>query len=82
METPGALLTPDTLSHHAASAATYQPAREFALQALKVHLNRMADAVTNSGVTLHHLTDANARLTSAATNKYDTITRLPGDLKL
>ena len=42
----------------------------------------MADATTNSGATLHQLTDANARLTSATTKKYDTITRLLGDLKL
>ena len=42
----------------------------------------MADATTNSGATLHQLTDTNARLTSATTKKYDTITRLLGDLKL
>ena len=39
MATPGALLTPDTLAHHAASAAAYQPAGEFSLQALDVHLS-------------------------------------------
>ena len=39
--TPGALLTPDTLAYHAASAAAYQPAGEFALQALDGHLDRM-----------------------------------------
>ena len=79
--TPGALLTPNTLAHYAASAAAYQPAREFALQVLDSHLNRMADAATNSGVTLHQLTDSNARPTSATTKQYNTITRLLGDLK-
>ena len=37
--TPGALLTPNTLAYHVASAAAYQPAREFALQALDGHLD-------------------------------------------
>ena len=80
--TPGALLTPDTLAHHTASAAAYQPAGEFALQALDIHLDQMSDAATNSGVTLHQLTNASARLTSATTKQYNTITRLLGDLKL
>ena len=80
--TLGALLTPDTLAHHAASAAAYQPAGEFALQVLDAHLNQMADAATNSGLTLHKLTNANARLSSATTKQYYTITILLGDLKL
>ena len=80
--TPGALLTPDTLAHHAASAAAYQPSGEFALQVLDGHLDQMADAATNSGLALHKLTNVNARLSSATTKQYDTITRLLGDLKL
>ena len=80
--TPDALLTPDTLAHNAASAAAYQPAGEFTLQALDGHLDRMADATTNCGLTLHQLTNANVRLTSATTKQYDAITRLLGDLKL
>ena len=75
-EKPGALITPNTLAHHAASAAAYQPDGEFSLQPINGHLDRMADAVTNSSVTLNQLTDANARLTSATTKQYDTITRL------
>ena len=80
--TPGGLLTPDTLAHHTALAAAYQPAREFDLQALNGHLDRMSNAATNSGVTLYQLNDANVRLTSATTKQYNTIARLLGDLKL
>ena len=39
-----------------------------ALQALDVHLDRVSDAVTNSRTTLSQLTDANARLASAASS--------------
>ena len=80
--TPAALITPDTLTHHAASSAAYQSAGEFSLQALDGHLDWMADAAANSSVTLYQPTDANARLTSAITKQYNTIKRLLGDLKL
>ena len=79
---PGALLTPNTLAHHADLAAAYQPAGEFTLQALDGHLGRMANATTNSGLTLYQPTDANARLTSTTNKQYNAITRLIGDLKL
>ena len=78
----GALLTPDTLAHHAASEAAYQPAREFALQALGGHLDRMANAAMNSVLTLHQLTNANTRLASTTTKQYDAITRLLSKIKL
>ena len=42
----------------------------------------MADAATNSGLTLHQLTNDNARLASATTKQYDAITKLLADLKL
>ena len=42
----------------------------------------MDDATTNSGATLHQITDANARLISTTTKQYDIITRLIRDLKL
>ena len=80
--TPSALLTPDTLAHHAGSAAAYQPAGEFALQVVDSHLDRMDDVATNSGLTLHQITDANTRLASATTKQYDAKTKLLADLKL
>ena len=80
--TLGSLITPDTLTHHSDSAAAYQPAGEFALQALEGHLNRMADAATNSGLTLHQLTDANARLSSTTTKQYNAIKKLLSEIKL
>ena len=81
-ETLGALLTPDTFAHHAALVAAYQPAGEFALQALHGHLDRMANAATNIGLTLHQITNTNARLASATTNQYDAITKLLSEIKL
>ena len=63
-ETLGALLTPDTLAFHSELATATTPAGDFALQALYGHLNRMADAATNSGLTIFPLTYANARLTA------------------
>ena len=80
--TPDALLTPDTLAHHADSLGAYQSAGEFALQALNGHHDWMADAATNSGLTLHHLTNANACLASATTNQYNAITKLLLEIKL
>ena len=79
---PGALLTPDTLAHHATLAVAYKPAGEFALQALDGHLDQMADAATNSGLTLYQLTNANARLTSTTTKQYEAIKKLLSELKL
>ena len=79
---PGALLTPDTLAHHAASADANKPAGEFALQALDGHLNWMADAAMNSDLTLQQLTNANAHITSNTTKKYDAIKKVLSELKL
>ena len=63
-ETPGALLTPDSLEFHAASATATTPAGDFALQALDGHLDRMAEATTNSGLMIFQINDANACLTA------------------
>ena len=67
---PGALLTPDTLEFHAASATTTTPAGDFALQAIDGHINRMANAATNSGLTLFKLSDTNACLTATTSKQY------------
>ena len=71
--TPGALLTPDTLAFHAASAAATTPTGDFAVQALDSQLDRMDDVATNSGLTLFQLTNANARLTATTTRQYEAI---------
>ena len=42
----------------------------------------MSDAATNSGLTLHQLTDINSRPTSTTTKQYKAITRLLYDIKL
>ena len=42
----------------------------------------MSNAATNSGHTLHQLTNANARLASATTNQYNIITKLLSEIKL
>ena len=80
--TPGALIKPDELAFHAASGTSTTPARDFALQALDGHLNRMADAATKSGLTLSQLTGANARLAAATSTQYQTIKKLLTDIKL
>ena len=80
--TPGALLTPDTLAFHAASATATTPAGDFGLQALDSHLDRMADAATNSGLTLFQLTDANVRLTATTLKQYEAIKKLLTKIKL
>ena len=71
--TPGALITPNTLVFHALSAAATTPTRDFSLQASDSHLDRMADAATNSGLTLFQLTNANTCLTSTTTTQYEAI---------
>ena len=42
----------------------------------------MSDAATNSGLTLHQITKSNARLASATTKQYNTITKLLSEIKL
>ena len=42
----------------------------------------MADAATNSGLTLFQLTNANARLTSTTSNQYEAIKKLLTEIKL
>ena len=42
----------------------------------------MADAATNSGLTLFQMTDANTRLTATTTNQYKAIKTLLTDIKL
>ena len=42
----------------------------------------MADAATNSGLTLSQLTDANARLSATTSTHYQTIKKLLTDIKL
>ena len=74
--TPGALLTPDTLAFLAALATATTPAGNFAPQALDGHLDRMADAVTNSGLKLFQLTDANACLIATTSKQYKSIKKL------
>ena len=76
----GALTSPDTLAFHAASGTSSSPASDLALQALDGHLNQMADAATNSGLTLSQLTDANARLASATSTQYQAIKKLLTDI--
>ena len=82
MTTPDALFTPDALAFHAASATATMPTRGFALQALDGHLDRMANAATNSGLTLFQLTDANARLTATTTKQYEAIKTFLTKIKL
>ena len=80
--TPGAPITPSALAFHAASGTSTTPAGDFALQALDGHLDRMADNATNSGLTLSQLTDANARLATTTSTKYQTIKKLLTDIIL
>ena len=80
--TPGALITPDALAFHTASETSTTPAGDFALQALNGHLDRMADAATNSGITLSQLTDTNARLAATTSTQYQNIKKLLTDIKL
>ena len=63
--TPGALTTPTALAFHAASRTSTSPANDLALQDLDGHLDWMADATTNNGLTLSQLTDAKTRLVAA-----------------
>ena len=69
----GALITPDTIAFHTALATATTPAGDFTLQAPDNHFDRMVDAATNSGLTLFHLTDANARLTDTTSKQYEAI---------
>ena len=69
---PSAHTSPDALAFHAASGPSTH-ANNLALQALDGHLDRMADAATNSGTTLSQLTEANARLASTTSLQYQTI---------
>ena len=63
-------------------ATATTPAGNFALQALDSHLNRMADAVTNSGLTMFQLTDANTRLTATTSKQYESIKNLLTQIKI
>ena len=69
------------IAHHAALAAAYQPAGEFALQALDGHLDRMDNTAMNSGLTLHQLANSNARLAFATTKQYNAIKKLLSEIK-
>ena len=80
--TPGALLTPDILTFHVASATATTPVGDFALQALDGNLGRMVDAATNSGLLLFQLTDANARLKATTSKQYEAIKKLLTKIKL
>ena len=70
---PGVHTSPNALAFHAALGPSSPHASDVALQALEGHLNRMANATTNSGTTLSQLTDANARLASATSSQYQKI---------
>ena len=78
---PGVLTSPDALAFHTALGPSSPHTNDLALQALDGHLDRMADAATNSGTTLSQLTDANARLASATSLQYHTIKKLLTDIK-
>ena len=80
--TTGALITPDALVFLAASGTATTPAGDFALQALNGHLDQMADAATNSGLTLFQLTDANVRLAATTSTQYQNIRKVLTDIKL
>ena len=80
--TPGALLTPDTLAFHAALATATTPTGDFALQDLDSHLDRMANAATNSGLTLFQMSDGNARLTSTTSKQYKAMKKFLTKMKL
>ena len=57
------------------------PTGDFSIQALDSHLDRMADAATNSGLTLFQLTDVNARHTATTTKQYEAIKKLLTKIK-
>ena len=78
---PGVHTSPNALAFHAASGPSSH-ANDLALQALDGHLNRMADAATNSGTTLSHITKVNACLASATSSQYQTIKKLLTDIKI
>ena len=78
---PGVHTSPDALAFHAASGPSFLHASDLALQVLDSHLDRMADAATNSGTTLSQLTDANARLASTTSLQYQRIKKLLIDIK-
>ena len=78
---PGDLTLPKALAFHEASGTSSSTAINIGLQALNGHIDRMADAATNSGLTLSQLTDANARLASVTSIQYQTIKNLLTDIK-
>ena len=80
--TTGTLLTPDMLTFHAALAASTTPTGDFSLQDLDSHLDRMANAATNSGLTLFQMTDTNALLKATTSRQYVGIKKLLTDIKL
>ena len=80
--TPGALITPDALAFHAASGTSTTPTGDFALQSIDGHLDRMADAATNSNLTLSKITDANARLAATTSTQYQNTKKLLRDIKI
>ena len=79
---PGALSKPDALIFHARTGTSTSPASDLALQALDGHLDQMAAADNNIGLTMSQLTDANARLSAATSMQYQTIKKLLTDIKL
>ena len=78
---PGVHTSPNALAFHAASGPSSPHASNLLLQALDGHLDRMANAATNSGTTLSQITDANARLASATSSKYQRIKKTLTDIK-
>ena len=63
------------------SGTSSSPASDLALQSLEGHLDQMADAATNSGLTLLQLTAANAQMASATSTQYHTIKDFLTDIK-
>ena len=78
---PSVHSSPDALAFHAVLGPSSPHSNDLALQALDGHLDRMADAATNSATTLYQLTDANACLASATSLQYQTIKKLLTDIK-
>ena len=78
---PGVHTSPNALAFHAALGPSSPHASNLALQALDGHLDRMADAATNSRTTLLQLTESNARLASATSSQYQTIKKILTDNK-
>ena len=77
---PGVHTSLDALIFHAA-LGPLSHANNFEIQVLDGHLDRKADAATDSCTTLSQLTEANAHLASATSSQYQTIKKLLTDIK-